>query len=98
MNNNDEMAVGLPKSADSNHYDVTAKVLTAGPVNAQDIDFDTLKLMLRALLVERFALKAHMEDRPVSAYTMTATKQPKLQKAARRIVRAASRARGRIRC
>jgi len=80
-NNNDEMVVGAPKSADSNHWDVTAKVLTAGPVVAQDIDFDTLKLMLRGLLAERFGLKVHMEDRPISAFTMTATKQVKLTKA-----------------
>jgi uncharacterized protein (TIGR03435 family) len=37
--------------------------------------------MLRGLLEERFGLKAHMEDRPVSAFTMTAGKQTKLQKA-----------------
>jgi uncharacterized protein (TIGR03435 family) len=79
--NNDDMMVGLPKSADSARFDVTAKVATAGPVRAQDVDFDTLRLMLRGLLIERFKLKAHMEDRPVSAYTMTATKQVKLQKA-----------------
>ncbi len=81
LNNNDDMVVGAPKSAESVHYDVTAKVATTGSVNPQDVDIDTLRLMLRALLVERFELKAHMEDRPVSAYTMTATKQVKLQKA-----------------
>jgi uncharacterized protein (TIGR03435 family) len=75
------MMVGLPKSAESTRFDVTAKVATAGPVRAQDVDFDTLRLMLQGLLIERFGLKAHMEDRPVSAYTMTATKQVKLQKA-----------------
>ena len=81
LDNNDEMLVGAPKSVDSNHWDVTAKVLTAGPVNAADIDFDALKLMLRQLLMDRFGLKVHMEDRPVSAFTMTATKQVKLTKA-----------------
>jgi uncharacterized protein (TIGR03435 family) len=81
LSNNDEMLVGLPKSAESAHYDVVAKVATSGPLKAQDIDDDTLLLMLRGLLAERFGLKAHMEDRPVSAYTMTAAKQTKLQKA-----------------
>jgi len=81
LSNNDDMIVGLPKSAESAHYDVLAKVATSGPANAQDIDDDTLLLMLRSLLIERFGLKAHMEDRPVSAYTMTAAKQTKLQKA-----------------
>src|SRR5204863_5986879 len=49
--------------------------------NPDDIDFDMLLLMFRGLLAERFGLKVHMEDQPVSAYTMTATKQTKLQKA-----------------
>ena len=81
LGNNDDMVAGLPKSAESARYDVVAKVATSGPVNAQDIDGDTLRLMLRGLLAERFGLKTHMEDRPVSAYTMTAAKQTKLQKA-----------------
>jgi uncharacterized protein (TIGR03435 family) len=81
LNNNDEMIVGLPKSADSTHYDVLAKVATSGPEKAADIDDDTLLLMLRGFLGERFGLKVHMEDRPVNAYTMIATKQVKLQKA-----------------
>ena len=79
--NNDEMVAGVPKSAESARYDVVAKVATSGAVNAQDIDEDSLRLMLRSLLAERFGLKTHMEDRPVSAYTMTAGKQTKLQKA-----------------
>jgi uncharacterized protein (TIGR03435 family) len=81
LNNNEEMLVGLPKSADTNHYDVAAKVATSGAVNAQDLDFDTLQVMLRGLLANRFGLKVHMEDRPVTAYTLTATAQTKLQKA-----------------
>jgi len=81
LGNNDDMVVGIPKSAESTRYDVVAKVATTGPVNAQDVDIDTLRLMLQGLLAERFALKVHPEDRPVSAYTMTAGKQTKLQKA-----------------
>jgi uncharacterized protein (TIGR03435 family) len=81
LNDNDEMIRGLANSADSTRYDVTAKVATAGPVKAQDVDFDALRLMFRGLLIERFRLQAHMEDRPVSAYTMTATKAVNLQKA-----------------
>ncbi len=75
LGNNEEMVAGLPKSAESAHYDVVAKVATPG------IDEDSLRLMLRSLIEERFGLKAHREDRPVSAYTMTAGKQTKLQKA-----------------
>jgi uncharacterized protein (TIGR03435 family) len=81
LGNNNEMIVGVPKSAESARYDVVAKVATSGTVNARDIDEDSLLLMLRGLLEERFGLKTHMEDRPVSAFTMTAGKQTKLQKA-----------------
>jgi uncharacterized protein (TIGR03435 family) len=81
LSNNDELIVGVPKSAELPHYDVVAKVATSGTMKAQDIDEDSLRVMLRTLLEERFGLKAHMEDRPVSAYTMTAGKQTKLQKA-----------------
>ena len=44
------------------------------------VDLDDLRLMLRALLVERFKLTTHTEDRLVSAYTLVADK-PKLQRA-----------------
>jgi len=81
LGNNDEFLVGLPKSAESGHWDVAGKAVSAGTSDGQDIDFDTLRLMLQGLLAERFGLKAHMEERPVSAYTMTATKETKLQKA-----------------
>jgi uncharacterized protein (TIGR03435 family) len=81
LGNNEEMVVGVPKSAESAHYDVVGKVATSGPLNPEDVDFDTLQLMLRALIADRWNLKAHMEDRLLSAYMMTATKQVKLQKA-----------------
>jgi uncharacterized protein (TIGR03435 family) len=80
-NNNDDFIVGLPKSAAETRYTIAAKVASSGTVNSEDIDFDSLLVMLRGLIVERFGLKAHMEDRPVAAYTMTASKQTKLQKA-----------------
>ena len=80
-NNNDDLIAGLPKSAESTRYVINAKAATTGSVNSEDIDADTLRMMLRGLLAERFGLKAHMEDRPVSAYKMTAAKQPKLQAA-----------------
>ena len=34
--------------------------------------------MMKALLAERFGLKAHMEDRPIPAYTLSSV-VPKLQ-------------------
>jgi uncharacterized protein (TIGR03435 family) len=81
LGNNEDFVIGLPNSAGSARYDISAKVSTSGPVDDREFDFDTIRIMLQRLLIERFGIKAHMEDRPVSAYTMTATKQLKLQKA-----------------
>jgi uncharacterized protein (TIGR03435 family) len=76
----DDFLAGAPKWMDSARFDVIAKVSTTEPANAQQVDFDTLRLMLRALLVDRFKIKTHVEERPVSAYTLVAAK-PKLTKA-----------------
>jgi uncharacterized protein (TIGR03435 family) len=80
--NDDQLLVGAPSWLDSTHYSVTAIASTAvaGSGNAMQVDIDDLRLMLRALLADRFKLATHMEDRPVSAYTLVADK-PKLQKA-----------------
>jgi uncharacterized protein (TIGR03435 family) len=78
--NSDDLIVA-PKWMESANFDITAKVSTdAGSANAPQFDIDDLRAMLRALLIDRFQMKVHMEDRPVPAYTLTANK-PKLQKA-----------------
>ena len=41
---------------------------------------DVINAMMRALLIERFQMKVHYEDRPVDAYTLVAGK-PKMAKA-----------------
>jgi uncharacterized protein (TIGR03435 family) len=85
LNSNDEeVLVGAPKWLDSDRFDILAKVVNDGPAtagaNAPRIDIEDLRPMLQALLVDRFKLKAHMEDRPISAYTLIAV-NPKLRKA-----------------
>jgi uncharacterized protein (TIGR03435 family) len=77
--NSDDLIVA-PKWMESANFDITAKVSTNGQANAPQFDNDDLRAMLRALLIDRFQMKVHMEDRPVPAYTLTAVK-PKLQKA-----------------
>jgi uncharacterized protein (TIGR03435 family) len=77
----EEMVDGLPKSADSTRFDILAKAPNvSGPGNAAQVDFDDIRLMLRALLADRFKLGSHMEDRPISAYALMAAK-PKLTQA-----------------
>ena len=79
----DEMIAGMPKWMDSARYDITAKPSSAStgppPPRASFLD-DDLRLMLRALLTERFRIKTHYENRPVNAYTLVAEK-PRLKKA-----------------
>jgi uncharacterized protein (TIGR03435 family) len=76
--NDSDSLVGAPKWLDSDHYDITGKTSTDGPV--QQVGFDDLQTVLRALLIDRFKMVVHMEERPVSAYTLVAEK-PKLTKA-----------------
>ena len=82
--NDNEVLVGAPKWLDSDRFDILAKVsgdALGGPrQGAPQIDQDDLREMLRALLVDRFKIQTHTEDRPVSAYTLIAV-SPKLKKA-----------------
>ena len=73
------LIAGIPKWG-SDRYDVTAKLPDdmVGPTG--DAWADDLRLLLRNLLIERFGIKFHYEDRPVSAYTLVSAK-PKMKKA-----------------
>ncbi len=77
--NSDDLIADAPKFTETAKFDIVAKVST-DPAIASSVDDDELMLMLRALLVDRFKLATHMEDRPVQANVLTAPK-PKLQKA-----------------
>ncbi len=71
-----EMLVGVPKWAESTRFDIVAKA----PAGVNQLDQDTAAVMIRALLVDRFKMKYHTEERPVSAYSLVSSK-PKLKKA-----------------
>jgi uncharacterized protein (TIGR03435 family) len=70
----DDMLDGMPKWMDTDRYDLVAKAPAA------DVDIDELWAMVRSLIVERFKLTSHTEDRMVTAYTLVAVK-PKMKKA-----------------
>jgi uncharacterized protein (TIGR03435 family) len=80
--------VGLPKSADTARWEIIAKASTMTPVNGppngqaptQQVDFDCMRIMLQALLKDRFKLVLHEEQRAQSGYALIAVK-PKLKKA-----------------
>jgi uncharacterized protein (TIGR03435 family) len=72
----EDTITGGPGWIDSDHFDIVAK---APP----DTPRDKIRLMLRALLAERFKLAIHREDKPMPVYAMVVGKDgPKLQKAA----------------
>lgn len=78
--NNDEMLAGLPKWTESARFDIVAKATVNGRGTGPEIDMDDLTHMLQTLIVERFKMKTHYEDRPVTAYTLVSVK-PKLKPA-----------------
>jgi len=61
---------------ETDRYDIVAKADADGP----QLDIDVLWSLLRALLVERFKMAVHTEERPATAYTLIAVK-PKMKKA-----------------
>ncbi len=78
----EEMMVGAPKWVETDHFDVLAKAANegGGGPGAAGIYSDDLRLMMRKFLQDRFGLVAHMEDRPLEAYTLIAA-NPKLKQA-----------------
>ena len=85
--NGSNVIVGLPKSLSSVRIDLIAKMPSDGPAAPnQGIDIEFFRPALKALLVERFKLKTHMEERPGDAYTLMPGK-PKMQKSADPLVR-----------
>jgi uncharacterized protein (TIGR03435 family) len=70
-----------PKWVDTALFDVTGRAFaTPNPANQAQLDEDLIRLMLRSLVVEKFQIKWHMDDRPMPAYELVAD-SPKLTKA-----------------
>jgi len=70
-----------PKWVETALFDVTARAFaTPNPENQAQLDEDRIRLMLRSLIIDKFQIKWHMEDRPVSAYSLFAD-GPKMTKA-----------------
>ena len=85
----DDMLIGLPKSADTQRWDITAKVPSSGEGapnivrgRAAPPPLSVGLEMLRGLLVDQFELKTHTENREVTVYAlMLVGEKPKLTKA-----------------
>jgi uncharacterized protein (TIGR03435 family) len=85
-NLNTARIVGGPSFMDTITWVIAAKAPTPddsigwnGPV-WNGLDLNSMRMMLRALLIDRFKLAAHTEDQLVSGYALVAAK-PKLRKA-----------------
>jgi uncharacterized protein (TIGR03435 family) len=83
LNPNDKESIAnAPKWLDTAKFDIVAKAGDNVPVDhfasGNLINYEALRSMLRAMITERFQMKWHMEDRPVTAYTLVAVK-PKLK-------------------
>lgn len=69
-----------PAWLQTTNFDIIAKApAEVSPVSG-NAPLQELGPMLKAMLIDRFKLKTHFEDRPVNAYTLLAPK-PKLKKA-----------------
>jgi uncharacterized protein (TIGR03435 family) len=81
----DDLLAGAPKWFDTTKYTLVAKTSAVvndpkNPNNVQ-LDPDDARAMLRALLIERFKIVTHIEQRPVDAYTLVVADKVKLQPA-----------------
>ncbi len=69
-----ERILGMTKVMDETRFDVTAKApvmaLSDGPAVWNGTDIDSMRIMLRNMLVERFHLATHEEDRQVPGYAL----------------------------
>ena len=69
-----------PRSLETILIDVTARAFaTPNPENQAQADEDFARLMLRSLLIDKFQIKWHMEDRPMPAFALVA-ESPKMAK------------------
>jgi uncharacterized protein (TIGR03435 family) len=80
--NNKEGIANAPSWLDTAQFDITAKAGSNVRVDKFSsgnlINYEDLRNMMRAMLSERFQMKWHMEDRPVTAYTLVSV-HPKLK-------------------
>ena len=77
---NEQFLVG-PKWLETTLVDGTARAFaTPNPENQAQLDEDLIRMMLRTLIIEKFQVKWHMEDRPMPAFDLVAD-NPKMAKA-----------------
>jgi uncharacterized protein (TIGR03435 family) len=76
--NGNDLIVG-PKWIDEKKFDIVGKAFSGA--DASFVDDEFLRMALRKLIVDRFQMKFHYEERPVPAYALVATSNVKMTKA-----------------
>ena len=73
-----DLVVGLPKSADTQRWDILAKLPSTGEgapntANGRPMPpaFSVITEMLRGVLLDQFELKAHTENREITVWALT---------------------------
>lgn len=88
LNEGDDNAIAnAPKWFDTDKFDIVAKVApeavaasTGTEQFGQSVDIDDLRRALQKLILDRFQMKVHMEDRPIDSYRLIAV-GPKMKAA-----------------
>ena len=76
-----DMIIG-PKFMETERFDVVAKAPSDVSITGTNIDIDTLRAMLRELLIDRFKIKMHNEEQPVDTFVLQTNKRdPRMKKA-----------------
>jgi len=79
---NDDFVV-TPKTLEAQRYDIVARTpLDLVLVGRNTVDLEVLREMSRNLVIDRFKVKFHMEEQPVSVYTLVSPKRETKLKAA----------------
>jgi uncharacterized protein (TIGR03435 family) len=77
----DNRILGAPTFADKDRFDITATTpADSASGQAPDIDADTVRVMMRTLLANRFKSAVHNQEETIDVYALIALK-PKLQRA-----------------
>jgi len=69
----DDRIIGLPGWAEKERYDIIGK--TAVLPDERRPAFDDMRLMVRALLIERFHIKARDDQQPIGVWALTVSKR-----------------------
>lgn len=66
----EDQIFGLPSWAEHARYDIAAKVVDGDPKVLEKLTRDERRTMLRKLLVERFGIKYHMEEKELPIFEL----------------------------